>query len=95
MSEDFIRAGYSNIDAYRLALQDLAKQLWSNGKPYSNFKEMPYVDEISVSVDKPLAETAKQEAEIGYRRLNNEQRSIVDAILRSMNLEPPSGKCLI
>ena len=47
MSEDFIRAGYSTTDAYKLALQDLAKQLWYNGKPYSHFNEMPYIDEIS------------------------------------------------
>ena len=91
MSEDFIRAGYSTTDAYKLALQDLAKQLWYNGKPYSHFNEMPYIDEITVAVDSPLAETAKKDAEVGYRMLNDEQKLIVDAILRSLKIDPPSG----
>ena len=91
MSEDFIRAGYTNSDAYYLALQDLAKQLWHNGKPYSHFKKMPYIDEIAIVVDNPLAETAKKEAEIGYRMLNDEQREIVDTILRSLKIEFPPG----
>ena len=91
LSEDFIRAGYSIDDSHILALQDLAKQLWFNGKPYSHFKEMPYFDEITIAVDKPLVQTAKKEAEIGYKMLNEEQRSIVDAILHSLKIDPPSG----
>ncbi|KAL7079773.1 hypothetical protein ACQ4LE_001173 [Meloidogyne hapla] len=83
MSEDFLHSFPENI-AFNKAYKDIAKLLIDEGKSLKEIPEMHYID-IDEEDDEsfnPIEEKAK--GEIGYVKLNNEQKIIIDQIIEKL-----------
>lgn len=91
MSEDFIGLGHLPSEAHLLALRDIARKLEQGGKPYSHYSTMPDIGDIDQEFTEPDRNVARQDSEQGYKILNDDQIIVVDAILRTLGIEPPSG----
>ena len=94
MSDDFTRHGDSKDIAYNKALMDISKKVESEGKAYSSFKSMPDVDltpEVTAGEDITSIKTASKNALEGYKILNNDQRNVIDTILKALKVTLQHG----
>ena len=87
LSEDYLKNNPKN-QAEKLAYIDFVKRLIMEGKTLNDFPDMPECSDVSIQ-DDINAQKELEQAYSEYAMLNTDQRNIIDAILRLVDIPSP------